>query len=1046
MTHDDSSFRLDLFVVLDLSFAIDAFCVALLVGSHPLLLLRYITTACDLYVLLETGQRVQIEEEMMTPPRRRIRMPPRLSTFSYTTTTTTALLMLLLFLLRTSADGFLLTSAPTSTTTAAPQRNHVVASSAATATLSFGGDRPLHGRGSAAAAGGGGGGGGSSSSALRRNIPGRSRWQHDHGRAGGLLLRAQPNNEESDKNENDDITTTIHLAVNEKKNATADSATSSSCSSLNNNNNNKNSNNKNNNNLDWKAIRQQAVLFQQMALPYYQESKTGRWLLVALLCLTLVNSGVSVIFSYLGKDFWNALSDKNVEEFYHVLSRYCAALLLGAPVVTLYTFQREQLAVHWREWMTARTFQLYTSNRVYYNLQRSFSSSASSSGSSDSSSDSDEYINTDDNDDAINVSKSTTSSSISSNSIDNPDQRISEDVNSFTSYSLQLVITVLTSLIDLVAFSTILWGIYPQLFLAIIAYALFGTITTTFLGRSLVPLNFAQLQKEADLRYSLVRLRDNAESIAFYAGEDLEGQAVERRLENVMDNKRQIIVQQRNLELFTNSYRYLVQILPVAVVAPQYFAGSIALGVISQSVGAFNHILNDLSIIVNQFERLSSFSAGIARLSSFYQAMQTVNANALPVIAPAARKDGDDGAITMNQPIVPSLLQLVDTNTVNVSYQHAAANATINGIATAAAAIGYGIIQLQKFPSFEETITTNEKHNDINSNLVLEIDHLDLVTPDFQQRLLIQDLNIKLYKGQHLLIVGNSGAGKSSLLRAVAGLWTVGNGRIARPYDDDVYFLPQRPYCTLGSLKDQLLYPSIEREHEQPDDYDDEQHGDSSPSSSSGRSRRDKKEGAAASNGQKIVPRAHWLKQTISDDDLLRVLEQVDLLDLAKRVSNNKNAPGDNGLNTVLDWSNVLSLGEQQRLAFARVLVNRPRLVILDEATSALDLVAEARMYGLLQKLSSSNAENDDDDESSLSPLQRRIPGLTYISVGHRPSLLKYHDKRLRLKGTAGFELEDIEKSASTSSSQPSSTTLSSSSFGDDFSSSTMMDQQVTNL
>jgi ABC-type uncharacterized transport system fused permease/ATPase subunit len=956
--------------------------------------------------------------------RRRIRMPTKLAAASprLATSKSTLVVMLLLLCLLTcplAVDSFLLTrsSAPatTSVVTGAALRNDFAASIVfdRSGSRRSGGDR-------------GGADDGASFSAAsfwrgNNNVPKR----HNSGR---LQAQKKGEEEESDKDDGKDDVTTGNLAVNDK-NDSRKKKSSNDTSKINNNDSN-------NNNMDWKAIRQQAVLFQQMALPYYQESKTGRWLLVALLCLTIVNSGVSVVFSYLGKDFWNALSDKNVDEFYTVLRNYCGALLLGAPLVTLYTFQREQLAVHWREWMTARTFQLYTSNRVYYNLQRSFTSSASSSSSG---SDLDSSDDTDENDgiNSSSTSSSTTSSSVSSNSIDNPDQRISEDVNSFTSYSLQLVITVLTSLIDLVAFSTILWGIYPQLFLAIIAYAAFGTITTTLLGRSLVPLNFAQLQKEADLRYSLVRLRDNAESIAFYAGEDLEGQAVERRLERVMDNKRQIIVKQRNLELFTNSYRYLVQILPVAVVAPQYFAGSIALGVISQSVGAFNHILSDLSIIVNQFERLSSFSAGIARLSSFYQAMQTVNHNSIynkaPAIAAALEDDdnGDAEVATVSQP-VPSLLQLVDTNKANGASQHAAANNSniAAAAAKATASSGYGMIQLQKFRPFEESITGNhnEQHIDNDNNLVLEIEHLDLVTPDFQQRLLIQDLNLQLFKQQHLLIVGNSGAGKSSLLRAVAGLWTVGNGRIARPHDDDVYFLPQRPYCTLGSLKDQLLYPSIEREHgELQHLQEDVRNGDSSSSSS-----RDKKEGAS---GQKIVPQAHWLKQTISDDDLLRVLEQVDLLDLAKSVSsNNKNAPGDKGLNTVLDWSNVLSLGEQQRLAFARVLVNRPRLVILDEATSALDLIAEARMYGLLQKLSSEQGENN---ESSLSPLQRRIPGLTYISVGHRPSLLKYHDKRLRLKGTAGFELEDIEKSTS-------STALSS--FDDDFSSSTTMDQQVSNL
>jgi putative ATP-binding cassette transporter len=158
--------------------------------------------------------------------------------------------------------------------------------------------------------------------------------------------------------------------------------------------------------------------------------------------------------------------------------------------------------------------------------------------------------------------------------------------------------------------------------------------------------------------------------------------------------------------------------------------------------------------------------------------------------------------------------------------------------------------------------------------------------------------------------------------------------------------------------------------------------------------------GDDSKNDQVHMPRSHWLKQSMTDDDLLQVLEKVDLLDVAARAGD-----GDpvKGLQAVLDWSNMLSLGEQQRLAFGRLLVNRPRLVVLDEASSALDMVAEARMYSILQNMAGKTLSKD----GKLS-----APGLTYISVGHRPSLIAYHDKKLRLAGESEYELTDIEKSA----------------------------------
>jgi putative ATP-binding cassette transporter len=195
------------------------------------------------------------------------------------------------------------------------------------------------------------------------------------------------------------------------------------------------------------------------------------------------------------------------------------------------------------------------------------------------------------------------------------------------------------------------------------------------------------------------------------------------------------------------------------------------------------------------------------------------------------------------------------------------------------------------------------------------LSRVTLMTPD-RKRTLIQDLTVEPENRANLLVVGQSGVGKSSLLRAVAGLWTQGQGVIKRPPLNEIFFLPQRPYMLLGSLRDQLIYPQLENK--------------------------------------------------ISERELRQVLETVRLEDLPERVG---------GFEAVLDWADVLSLGEQQRLAFARLLINRPGYAVLDEATSALDVANEANLYGRLKQL-----------------------GINYISVGHRPSIIAFHDRVLDLQ------------------------------------------------
>ena len=663
------------------------------------------------------------------------------------------------------------------------------------------------------------------------------------------------------------------------------------------------------------TLQQRLQLFQRLAVPYFQKAEGAKLNAGLMLLLVLTNSAISVIFSYVGRDFYSALSAKDQALFLEKTANFALGLAVATPLSVLYKFQRQRLALNWREWMTTELARQYYADQTYYKIE----------------------IDPE---------------------IDNPDQRITEDVQSFTKVSLDFFITLMTAAIDLVSFSGILYSIYPELFYAIFAYAGFGSFTTVQLGKALVGQNAEQLLREADLRYSLVRLRENAESIAFYQGEKQEEAEVTKRLGGAVANQRVILGTKRNLEFFTTAYSYLVQILPVLVVSPLYFAGSIELGVITQSTGAFNHVLNDLSIIVNQFEGISYFSAGLGRLGKFVERMEEYQSDEAAANA-TFRLSDEHLARLMPQEEERSLWDYVLYGREGKPSAPPAPPATAPPAPAAAPVSAEASVAVEPEPEPEPepplvgrvaAPSTHEggriwneeaapQHGATPSDApVLAVHDLCLLTPD-GGRQLFANVSIEVQTGRHLLIMGNSGTGKSSMLRAVAGLWDRGSGGVTRPPTSQTMFLPQRPYCTLGSLRQQLVYP---RTVEQ------------------------------------------W-KAEHTDEPLLQALRTVQLARLAER--------GAEGLDDVRDWGDELSLGEQQRLAFARVLVNKPRLAILDEATSALDLANEAVMYKALAA----------------------IPGITFLSVGHRPSLLRFHAARLRLLGndaTPSFEVDQIDDEA----------------------------------
>jgi len=538
------------------------------------------------------------------------------------------------------------------------------------------------------------------------------------------------------------------------------------------------------------------------------EKWQARGLLLGVVLFLLAYTGLSVVLNNKRGVLISALSARDEPRFWQTVIIFIAVLVIYAPLIAGYTYLRDRLSLQWRKWLTHRFVDNYFRDRAYYNLH------------------------------------------ISETEIDNPDQRIAEDVRSFTQESLTFLLRLVESVLSTIAFSSVLWGISKPLVFFLVLYALIGTLVTSVVfGKPLVRLNFEQLKKEANLRFSLVRIRENAEAIAFYRGEEQESNQVKHRFLDVFENVKRLLVWELNLNVLTNAYEFIPFVLPALVVAPAIFAGEMEVGKVSEAQGAFVRVFFSLNVVVARFQQLTTFGAGINRLYTFAEFLEQTEAT-----------------------------QASDEQKPQI-----------------------------------QTIEADR----------LAVEHLSLQTPNYQ-RTLVEDLSIELAAGQGLLVMGPSGCGKSSLLRAIAGLWDSGTGAIVRPASDQILFLPQRPYMVLGTLRDQLLYPNTQLEV-------DEQH----------------------------------LKQ---------VLEQVNLAGLDERFG---------GFDAEQDWADVLSLGEQQRLTFARLLLNKPNYAILDEATSALDLGNEERLYQHLQS-----------------------KGTTFLSVGHRSTLANYHQSLLELSQDKTWQIK----------------------------------------